>query len=130
MSLGAHRFNHMGTMDESRLAGLAAALRLHETIGADAIEARIRELDSLLLAGLREVSRVRLMSPDTPALGAGLISFTVDGIDSLDLQRRLGEANVRTRVVSEYHYGWMRLSPHVYNTVADVDRVVALIADA
>jgi selenocysteine lyase/cysteine desulfurase len=48
----------------------------------------------------------------------------------LDLQRRLGEANVRTRVVSEYHYGWMRLSPHVYNTVADVDRVVALIADA
>jgi selenocysteine lyase/cysteine desulfurase len=130
MSLGAHRFNHMGTMDESRLAGLAAALRLHETIGADAIEARIRELDSLLLAGLREVSRVRLMSPDTPALGAGLISFTVDGIDSLDLQRRLGEANVRTRVVSEYDYGWMRLSPHVYNTVADVERVVALIADA
>jgi selenocysteine lyase/cysteine desulfurase len=130
MSLGAHRFNHMGTMDESRLAGLAAALRLHETIGADAIEARIRELDSLLLAGLREVSRVRLVSPDTPALGAGLISFTVDGIDSLDLQRRLGEANVRTRVVSEYDYGWMRLSPHVYNTVADVERVVALIADA
>jgi selenocysteine lyase/cysteine desulfurase len=24
----------------------------------------------------------------------------------------------------------MRLSPHVYNTVADVERVVALIADA
>lgn len=130
MSLGAHRFNHMGTMDESRLAGLDAALRLHEAIGADAIEARIRELDSLLLAGLRDVRRVRLTSPDTPALGVGLISFTVDGIDSLELQRRLGEANVRTRVVSEYNYGWMRLSPHVYNTVEDVERVVALIADA
>jgi selenocysteine lyase/cysteine desulfurase len=130
MSLGAHRFNHMGTMDESRLAGLDAALRLHETIGADAIEARIRELDSLLLAGLGEVSRVRVRSPQTPALGAGLISFTVDGVDSLELQRRLGEANVRTRVVSEYDYGWMRLSPHIYNTVEDVERVVALIAEA
>jgi selenocysteine lyase/cysteine desulfurase len=130
VSLGAHRFNHMGTMDESRLAGLDAALRLHETIGADAIAARIRELDSLLLAGLRDVRRVRLTSPESPALGAGLISFTVDGIDSLELQRRLGEANVRTRVVSEYDYGWMRLSPHVYNTVEDVERVVALIAHA
>jgi selenocysteine lyase/cysteine desulfurase len=130
MSLGAHRFNHMGTIDESRLAGLDAALRLHETIGADAIAERIQELDSLLLAGLRDVRRVRLRSPETPALGVGLISFTVDGIESLDLQRRLGEANVRTRVVSEYDYGWMRLSPHVYNTVADVERVVALIADA
>jgi selenocysteine lyase/cysteine desulfurase len=130
MSLGAHRFNHMGTMDESRLAGLVAALRLHETIGADAVEARIRELDALLLDGLRDVRRVQLTSPETPALGVGLISFTVDGIDSLELQRRLGEANVRTRVVSEYGYGWMRLSPHVYNTVEDVERVVALIADA
>ena len=130
MSLGAHRFNHMGTIDDSRLAGLDAAVRLHETIGADAIAARIRDLDSLLLAGLRDVRRVRLTSPENPALGVGLISFTVDGIDSLELQRRLGEANVRTRVVSEYDYGWMRLSPHVYNTVEDVERVVALIADA
>jgi selenocysteine lyase/cysteine desulfurase len=129
MSLGAHRFNHMGTIDESRLAGLDAALRLHETIGPDAVEARIRELDALLLSALADVSRVRIKSPRDPSLGVGLIAFTVDGIESLELQRRLAEANVRTRVVSEYNYGWMRLSPHVYNTVGEVERVVALIAD-
>src|SRR5690606_23135846 len=50
MTLGAHRFNHLGTLDESRLAGLDAALRLHETIGPDLVETRIRELDALLLS--------------------------------------------------------------------------------
>ena len=127
-SLGAHRFNHLGTMDESRLAGLDAALRLQETIGPDAIEARIRELDALLLSALASVPGVRIMSPADPALGAGLISFKLDGVDSLELQRRLGEVNIRTRVVSEYGYGWMRLSPHIYNSEADLEGVVRAIA--
>lgn len=129
-ALGAHRLNHLGTMDESRLAGLDAALRLHETIGTNAIEARIRELDALLLAGLAELPRVRVVSPRDPALGVGLISFTVDGIESLELQRRLGEENVRTRVVSEYGYGWMRLSPHIYTSESEIHAVVEMIDGA
>ena len=127
-SLGAHRFNHLGTMDESRLAGLDAALRLQEMIGPDAIEARIRELDALLLSALASVPGVRIMSPADPALGVGLISFELDGVESLELQRRLGEGNIRTRVVSEYGYGWMRLSPHIYNSEADLEGVVRAIA--
>jgi selenocysteine lyase/cysteine desulfurase len=128
-AIGAHRFNHLGTLDESRLTGLDAALRLHDAIGPDVIEARIRSLDALLLAALADVPRVRILSPDDPALGVGLISFTVDGLESLELQRRLGRANVRTRVVSEYGYGWMRLSPHVYNSEQEIVKVVELIAE-
>ena len=127
-ALGAHRFNHMGTMDESRLAGLDAALRFHETIGPERIHARIRELDSRLFDALADTPRVHIMSPRDPALHAGLIAFTVEGVDSLELQRRLeADGNVRTRVVSEYDYGWMRLSPHVYNSVEEIERVVELI---
>ncbi|HUF50331.1 MAG TPA: aminotransferase class V-fold PLP-dependent enzyme [Longimicrobiales bacterium] len=129
-ALGAHRFNHLGSFDESRLAGLLAALRLHETIGADRIEARVRQLDQLLLDRLAGLPRVRIMSPTAPALGIGLIAFMVDGIPSLELQRRLAEAaNIRTRVVSEYGYNWMRLSPHIYNRVEELDRTVDVIAD-
>ncbi|HEX6133386.1 MAG TPA: aminotransferase class V-fold PLP-dependent enzyme [Longimicrobiales bacterium] len=131
LELGAHRFNHMGTMDESRLAGLDAAVQLHETIGPDRVVARIRELRGRLVAALGELPRVRLHSPADPALHAGLVAFTVDGIEALELQRRLAEAaNVRTRVVGEYGYGWMRLSPHVYNTEAELERVATLIAEA
>lgn len=129
LELGAHRFNHLGTMDESRLAGLDAALRFQETIGHDTIEARIRELDAMLLEALGSIRGVRIMSPVDPALGVGLISFTVDGISSLELQRRMGEANIRTRVVSEYGYGWMRLSPHVYSLESDIEGVIRGIGE-
>jgi selenocysteine lyase/cysteine desulfurase len=57
-----------------------------------------------------------------------MVSFSLRGIASLELQKRLAQkANVRTRVVSEYDYGWMRLSPHIYNTPEEIDRVVRLI---
>ncbi|HEX7118361.1 MAG TPA: hypothetical protein VF212_06215 [Longimicrobiales bacterium] len=36
---------------------------------------------------------------------------------------------VRTRVIGEYDYGWMRLSPHIYNAPEELERVVALIGN-
>ncbi|MGH7554561.1 MAG: aminotransferase class V-fold PLP-dependent enzyme [Longimicrobiales bacterium] len=128
VALGAHRFNHLGTLDESRLAGLDAALRFQEAIGIDRIEARVRELRRLLLQRLTAIARVRIVSPLDDALGAGMVSFQAPGVDSLELQRRLAEvANARTRVIGEYGFGWMRLSPHVYNTVDEIQRVVDVI---
>lgn len=129
-SLGAQRFNHLGTFDESRLAGLVAALRFHDAIGDDRIHARIRELRRILLDGLAELPRVRLVSPRDDRLAAGMVAFTADGLPALELQARLAAANVRTRVISEYDYGWMRLSPHVYNSNDELERVVELIAAA
>ena len=128
-ALGAQRFNHLGSFDESRLAGLLAALRFQETIGSERIEARVRQLGDHLMQRLSAIPRVRIMTPRDPALRAGLIAFTLEGMPSLELQQKLATAaNVRTRVVSEYNYGWMRLSPHVYNTMGEIDQVVELVA--
>jgi selenocysteine lyase/cysteine desulfurase len=59
-----------------------------------------------------------------------MVSFTVDGVSALDLQARLAEQNVRTRVVGEYGLGWMRLSPSIYNTVEQIERVAGFIRAA
>jgi selenocysteine lyase/cysteine desulfurase len=129
-SLGAQRFNHLGTLDESRLAGLDAALRFQQAIGRDRIAARVRELRHRLRAGLAANPRVRIVSPEDDELCAGMVSFELDGVPSIELQRRLEQkANVRTRVIGEYDYGWMRLSAHIYNTTDEIDRVVQMIAE-
>jgi isopenicillin-N epimerase len=129
-SLGAHRLNHMGSSDESRLAGLLAALAFQRAIGTDRIAARVEELRSRVIAGLRTLRGVRIMSPEQSGLGAGMVAFTVDGEDALVLQRRLEErANIRTRVVSEYGYGWMRVSPHIYTRFAEIEKLVEAIGD-
>jgi selenocysteine lyase/cysteine desulfurase len=137
LSLGAHRFNHLGTLDESRLAALAAALRFHETLVPQRVYDRIRALRRHLFDTLASVAGLSFVTEPDDDLSAGMVSFSVDGVPSLALQSALGrvaggdgEWSVRTRVIGEYDYGWMRLSPHIYNSMADLDRVTAFIATA
>jgi selenocysteine lyase/cysteine desulfurase len=133
-SLGAHRFNHLGTLDESRLAGLEAALAFQQAIGIDRIETRVRQLRRHLLDRLSTVSGIDIVSVADDTRAAGMVSFRVPGIESLEVQRRLsnvdtpdGMVSIRTRVISEYDYGLIRLSPHIYNTIAELDVVVGAI---
>lgn len=129
-SLGAHRFNHLGTMDESRLAGLLASLEFMQALGPERVEARGRYLRGMLEEGLRSIPGVSVATPVGEELKGAMVSFGIDGVESADLQRHLSRAaNVRTRVIGEYGYGWMRLSTHVYNLPADVERVLELLAD-
>jgi isopenicillin-N epimerase len=128
LELGAHRFNHLGTFDASRMAGILAAISFLNTLRMDRVEARIRYLRQSLESGLRGMDGVYVASPSDEALATGMVSFAIDGVDSLALQRHLARVgNVRTRVIGEYGYGWMRLSTHVYNLPQDVDRVLELL---
>jgi selenocysteine lyase/cysteine desulfurase len=130
LSLGAMRFNHLGSFDESRMAGLLAALHFHAVVGPSKVYARIRELRQRMFDGLSTIPQVHIKSPRVDGLGAGMVSFKVEGIDSLELQRRLAvRANIRTRVIGEYDYQWMRLSAHIYNSTAEIDKVLGLIAE-
>ena len=71
------------------------------------------------------------MTPIAEDLCCAMVSFHLDGIDSLDLQAHLSRvAKVRSRVIGEYGYGWMRLSTHIYNLPREVDRVLELLHDA
>ena len=127
LSLGAQRLNHLGSFDESRMAGLLAAVRFQQTIGTERVYARIRDLRAKLNAALQSNPRVQFKSPLDERSAAGMVSFVVDGIPALELQKKLGEQNVRTRVIGEYNYNWMRLSASIYNTEEQIDRVAGLI---
>jgi selenocysteine lyase/cysteine desulfurase len=128
LDLGAHRFNHLGTFDESRLAGLLAAAEFLQAIGMERVEARTRALRARVQEGLASIPGVAVTTPSDEALRSAMVSFTMEGVDGLDLQAWLArEARVRTRVVSEYGLGWMRLSTHVYNRPAELDLVLDLL---
>jgi selenocysteine lyase/cysteine desulfurase len=130
LSLGAHRLNHLGTMDESRMAGLLSSLEFMHALGMPRVEARARYLRGMLETGLREIQGVTVATPAREDLKCSMVSFWLDGVESLDLQRHLSRiANVRTRVIGEYDYGWMRLSTHVYNAPGEIERVLELLAD-
>lgn len=128
LELGAHRLNHLGTFDESRMAGLLAAVEFLDTLGMARIEGRVRFLRKYLEDGIRSIPGVALASPVQEELKAGMISFSLKGVDSLELQRYLARAaRIRTRVIGEYDYGWMRLSTHIYNQPREIDQALDLL---
>jgi selenocysteine lyase/cysteine desulfurase len=109
----ATRFE-LGTDTLSPHVGLATAIETLEAVGLDTVTDRIERLTDRLKAGLGD----RLLSPR--AYESGLVTFeTEDPEATVD---HLREAGVRIRTIPEPHA--CRASVHVFNTAADVDRLL------
>lgn len=130
LALKSDRFDHVGTRNESLLVGFDAAIRFHDAIGTDRIEARSRGLSTRLDAGLRQLPRVRIVSPAAPEVRSAMVSFQVEGVKGTEVARKLWEMGpVRVRHVGEHDLDYIRLSTHIYNNPAEVDRVVGMVAE-
>ena len=119
---GARKFETLGQRNDATVAGLAAALDFHEKIGAERIEARVLELTTAMLEGLRAMRGAHLVTPSRPELRGGVCVVRFDGRES----RPLHEALYREHRIATAPTGGLRFSPHIYNTMQDVER--ALIA--
>ncbi len=124
------RFEHVGTVNESLIAGLAAAVTFQQAIGREAIEARTRHLATGLDAELRAIPGVHVTSPRRPKFRSAIVSFTVDGVSAEELQRILGRERIRTRRVSEFGLEYLRLSTHFFVLPAQIEKTVGLIRKA
>lgn len=127
-ALDYKRFEHVGTVSESVMAGLAAAIAFHQAIGREAIEARTRALATQLHDALRAVPGVQVVSPRRAPFRSAMVSFTKTGLSAERLQGILGAAGIRTRRISEFGYEYLRLSTHVYVLPGDVERTVRIVA--
>lgn len=124
------RFEHVGTSNESLVAGMRAAVRFHNAIGPTAIEKRTRALTTRLTEALRDNPRVKVISPRRAALRSAMVSFTMAGTTAEQLQGYLGRERIRTRRIAEYDYQFLRLSTHIYVLPRDLDRTVDLLRSA
>lgn len=123
------RFEHVGTMGESVLAGLGAAIAFHQAIGPKAIEERTRSLATRLDAMLREVPGVEVVSPSRPEFRSAMVAFRYAGRSAEAMQGYLNSRMIRTRRISEGGLEYIRLSTHIYNFPRDLDRVVELLRE-
>lgn len=117
-----------GQRDEAALATLGAAIKFSDDIGRAAIERRSRELAQRLVTGLQSINGVTLWTHPDPARSAAIIVFKPGSLEPRKLVSALYE---KDRVVTAASGGTdrpgVRLSPHFYNTVDEVDRAVAAI---
>jgi len=120
---GARKFETLGQRNDATVAGLAAALDFHDRIGVERIEARMLELTTAMFDGLKGMKGARMVTPALPELRAGVCIVRFDGKE----MRPIHEALYREHRIATAPTGGLRFSPHIYNTLADVERALAAV---
>ncbi|MGE3858335.1 MAG: aminotransferase class V-fold PLP-dependent enzyme, partial [Dehalococcoidia bacterium] len=109
------------------VAGTLVAVEQYLESGPDAVWDRVRALTKVAEDRIGGIPGVEITGGRTEATRSGLFFFAVPGVDPAFLVGYLaGEANVVCRSVKQV--GSVRLSMHVYNTEAEVERVAELVA--
>ena len=103
---------------------LAEAFRFHQKIGKARVAARIHELGERCREGLAAIPKVKLRTPMSPALSAGITCFEIDGLSPKAAVERLLERKI-VASDSPYATSYVRLTPGLLNSPEDVDRAVA-----
>jgi isopenicillin-N epimerase len=106
----------------------SAAFRMHRQMGRARVAARIRELNDQCKAGLAANPKVKLHTPMSGELSAGLVSFEVEGVAPAEVVRQLLARRIIAST-SPYAITYARLAPGLVNTSEEVDRAVRAVRE-
>ena len=126
---GARKFENLGQRDDAAVAAIATTVAFHEAIGPDRIEARVRALAAALEAAVRErVPGVALHTSDVPERSAGVVVVRLPLEDHAGLYRRLYDEHRIAGAPRGGEFPGVRFCPHIYNTMAEIERVADVLA--
>ena len=103
--------------------GLSASLSLFEELGMADIEAELGCRVCYLIDRLKELDRLRLITPLEPERRAGIVAFQVEGTDQRELHGRLRENNV----ICALRRDAIRFSPHFYTSGQIIDETLEVL---
>jgi selenocysteine lyase/cysteine desulfurase len=110
-----------GTLNVGGVTALGASLQLLLGIGIAAIEDRVLELTDDLCAKAQRLG-LTVFSSRAPSEKSGIVSLVVPG-DVRGLVHRCRERGI----VVNQRAGRLRVSPHCYNTSAEIDRLISVL---
>jgi len=126
---GARKFGTLGQRDDAMLAAVGQTVAFLETLGNARIEARVRALAAALKEKIREhVPQAVFRTPLDPALSGGVVVFNLPGVDLDRAFTTLYEQHHVGCAVMHGDFAGVRFCPHVYNTMAEVERVVEVVS--
>lgn len=123
---GANRFEVAG-VNQPAIAGYTSSVSwIDQELGMEWVHNRIAELGQYAWNTLSKVDGVNILTPKDRM--AGLVSFTVEGVEPPALVERLAQDKVIIRNIG--FPVCSRLSTSFYNTEEDVDKAAAAIDNA
>lgn len=119
----ARRFE-VGTLPFQDFAGFAASLGLLIEVGLPAIDAHLRAILDPVVTWVEASPEVEAASPTDAPHRSGIFCFRPPNVE------RVHAALSAAGVVCVVREGAIRLSPHLYNTRGELERVVELLEES
>lgn len=114
------------------VVGLGEAIDFISKRGIQSIEAQNMALRNRAYHGLKQIPNVRMMSLEDDPMTTALVSFALPA--ETDVRALLNtlriKHNIQLKAVDKNPFNGLRISPHIFNTEADIDAaLVALRAE-
>jgi cysteine desulfurase/selenocysteine lyase len=117
-----------GTHNLIGLVGLVAALELALEIGVETIAAELLRKRAWLVPTLQAKGFTVLNADAKPENAGGMVAFFSPGMDLAALHKKLAAAGIVTSLRGDRQgQSYIRLSPHFYNTDAELHRLMDLL---
>jgi selenocysteine lyase/cysteine desulfurase len=124
---GAVKFE-AGTQNLLGLVGLIASMELALEIGVENIAAELLRKRSWLIPALQSKDFTVLNAETKTENASGIVSFFQPGKDLAVLNQKLSASGITVSLRTDRKgQNYIRLSPHFYNTDADLQRVLELL---
>ena len=123
----AHRY-FGGTQANGLYAGVNASIDFIETIGLTNIHNRIKSLGKYTQNRLLEFGdKIELLTPTEDISRCAVNGFKIKDVDYKKFYDTCVENKIRIRMVPENGINCLRVSTHIYNNTAEVDKLMDLI---
>jgi selenocysteine lyase/cysteine desulfurase len=111
-----------GSLNVAGITGLGASLAWLLEIGIEAIAGRVRELTDYLCERATQ-AEMEVYSSRRPEDKSGIVSLVLPGTDVRQAVRRCRAEGI----VVNQRAGRLRVSPHCYNTAAEIDQLMSVL---
>ena len=116
------KFEEIGTHPAANHNAISAALIFNENIGIDRKAARMRYLRDRWAHRLQQNPKCKTLHSEDPAQSCGIGFLAFNGIDPGKIADSLYKNyNIITAHAKHEEYDGLRITPHIYSTLRDVD---------
>ena len=120
------KFENLGTRNFPIEYSIANAIDFHMMIGPARKEARLRYLKQYWVDQLKNEPKFSLNTSMNPAYSCAIGNFKIEGMEPGDVATKLfADHSVHCVAINWENIHGVRIAPHVYTGLSDLDRFVA-----
>jgi selenocysteine lyase/cysteine desulfurase len=124
------KFEELGTRSFPIEQGIGEAINFHEGIGSKRKEERIRYLKNYWASRVQQIPKVKLHTSLNPKYSCAICGVSIDGMTPGQLDGALFEKyKIHTVGIVWENISCVRITPHVYTSLNDLDKLVRAITD-